>query len=384
MGGTSTDVCRIEDGRPEVGYERSIAGYVCRMPSVAVHTVGAGGGSIAWVDPGGSLRVGPQSAGATPGPAAYGRGGAGATVTDAHLVLGRIDPATRLGGSLALDVDLAAEALAAVGRRIGLDATATATGIVEVVEAHMDRAIRVVSVEQGADPRQATLVAFGGAGGLHATALARGLGMSAVAVPPLAGVFSALGLLMAPLRHDGARSVMITAERPDDFMAAITAVVAGVVRAYTDAHGNAPASTGAVADMRYRGQAHEIPVSLEVGDGYVAACTRFHHLHRKINGFARPADPVEVVTVRAVAEGTPLVGWEDLPTLEEGPAPTPASRSLTFGGREYGATAWQRAQLPAGLAIDGPAVITEDVGTIVLGPGDRATVAADGTLEVAW
>src|SRR5690606_31206489 len=149
MGGTSTDVCRIEDGRPEVAYERTIDGYVCRMPSVAVHTVGAGGGSLAWKDAGGSLRVGPRSASARPGPVAYGLGGTEPTVTDAHVVLGRIDPGARLGGSLPLDADAARQAMEVLGSGFGFEASRAAEGIIEVVEAHMERAIRNVSVEQG-------------------------------------------------------------------------------------------------------------------------------------------------------------------------------------------------------------------------------------------
>jgi N-methylhydantoinase A len=209
MGGTSTDVCRIEGARPEIAYEREVDGYVCRMPSVAVHTIGAGGGSVGWLDAGGSLRVGPRSAGADPGPAAYGMGGTEPTVTDAHIALGRVDPAARLAGSLPLDPEAALQALEVLGQVPGLDPTQTAAGMLEVVEAHMERAIRAVSIEQGADPRRAVLVAFGGAGGLHSSGLARRLGMHAVAIPPYAGVFSALGLLMAPPRLDGARSVLL-------------------------------------------------------------------------------------------------------------------------------------------------------------------------------
>jgi N-methylhydantoinase A len=384
MGGTSTDVCRVEDGRPELGYERSVAGFVCRMPSVAVHTVGAGGGSIAWVDAGGSLRVGPHSAGADPGPASYGRGGSAATVTDAHLLLGRIDPSAPLGGSLALDPSRAASAMETLGREIGLEARAAAAGILEVVESHMERAIRAVSVEQGADPREATLVAFGGAGGLHATPLARRLGMTAAVVPPYAGVFSALGLLMAPARHDGARSVMVTEESGDDLGGHVSAIADEVTEAYSGSHGQAPATVTSVVDMRYRGQSHEIAVPTRTGEGWARVRDRFHELHHVINGFARRRDPVEVVTVRAVAEGTPLIGWGGLPELDEGPLPLPSSQAVVMDGREGRASVWSRAELPAGATIDGPAIIVEDVGTTVLFPGDRGRIDFDGTIEVSW
>ncbi|HSL26897.1 MAG TPA: hydantoinase/oxoprolinase family protein, partial [Acidimicrobiia bacterium] len=183
MGGTSTDVCRIEDGRPEVGAERSIAGIVCRLPSVAVHTIGAGGGSLGWADPGLALRVGPQSAGARPGPASYGQGGRAPTVTDANLAAGRLGSEAEIAGGIVLRAQAALDALARVGATLGLGIDQVAAGIIEVVDALMERAIRNVSVEQGADPRQAPLLAFGGAGGLHASALARRLDMPAVLIP---------------------------------------------------------------------------------------------------------------------------------------------------------------------------------------------------------
>ncbi|MFS8493901.1 MAG: hydantoinase/oxoprolinase family protein [Actinomycetes bacterium] len=382
MGGTSTDVCRIDDGRPEIVYERAIDGYVCRMPSVGVHTVGAGGGSIAWLDQGGSLRVGPHSAGADPGPASYGNGGTEPTVTDAHVVLGRIDPAARLGGSLALHPALAEEALARLGGAMGMDPRRAAAGVLEVVEAHMERAIRRVSVEQGADPRRATLVSFGGAGGLHASALARRLDMAAVAIPPYGGVFSALGLLMAPPRTDVARSALVTDGQRFRQMA--DEVSRQVAADFAATHGAAPVSVERRVDMRYVGQAHEIPVPVADGEAFDAVVDRFHAMHRELNGFARPDDPVEAVTFRATAVGRAQLTWSDLPTVADGPIPEPRRRSVVFGGVEQTAAVWRRHDLPAGSEITGPAVIEEEVGTTVLAPGDRATVLPDGTIEVTW
>jgi N-methylhydantoinase A len=246
-------VCRIDDGRPEVAYERDIDGLPCRLPAVAIHTVGAGGGSISWVDDGGALRVGPHSAGAEPGPACYGRGGTDATVTDANLLLGRLDPTGSLAGTVDLEADAAHQALTALGERAGLDPIATALGIVEVAEAHMSRAIRVVSVEEGADPRDAVLVSFGGAGGLHATSLARGLEMAGVVVPPYAGVFSAFGLLLSPRRTDRARSTPLAEAQAHD-LAAIAASVAA------DARRELPGedvTLSLLLDVRYIGQAHD-------------------------------------------------------------------------------------------------------------------------------
>lgn len=382
MGGTSTDVCRIEGARPEIAYERSVDGYVCRMPSVAVHTIGAGGGSVGWMDAGGSLRVGPRSAGAEPGPAAYGKGGEEPTVTDAHIALGRVDPGRRLAGTLPLDLAAATAALTALGERSEMTALGAATGMLEVVESHMERAIRAVSVEQGADPRQAVLVAFGGAGGLHSSGLARRLGMRSVAVPPYAGVFSALGLLMAPPRLDGARSVLLG--EGADLASAVAAVAAETEERFRSSHRVAPVRMGAMADVRYRGQAHEITVPMPAGAGFGAAAAAFHRLHFEMNGFSRPDDPVEVVTVRAVAEGEPLLGWADLPTVAPGPPPLSRRREVVFEGRALQAEVWQRRHLPAGFELRGPAVIEEEVGTVVLLPGDVAVVADDGTVEVTW
>lgn len=375
MGGTSTDVCRIEGGRPRVDYERRIGGYPARMPSVAVHTVGAGGGSLAWVDAGGALRVGPRSAGANPGPAAYGKGGEGATVTDAQVALGRIHPGSRLGGEVRLDPGAALRALARVGDPLGMGPEQVAAGMIEVVDAHMERAMRAVSVEEGSDPRRATLVAFGGAGGLHAGTLARRLEMERVAIPPHAGVFSALGLLLAAPRLDHARSVLgVPLEDVDAQVRMVGEEAAGE---FGRVHGNRPAQVSAGVDMRYVGQSHEISVPVTPGEPVASVIDRFHRIHADLNGFARRDVPVEVVTFRAAAEGRPRLSWSDLPSLAEGPLPEP-QRS------QGGVAVWQRSRLPAGARLVGPAVIEEPVGTSLLAEGDVAVVAEDGTIEVTW
>jgi N-methylhydantoinase A len=277
MGGTSTDVCRITDGDPEVAFEQRIAGLPNRMPSVAVHTVGAGGGSLAWVDDGGALRVGPRSAGAVPGPAAYGRGGKSPTVTDANLIAGRLADDAALGSSVRLDRTLAQRALMRVGEVLDMSSDAIATGIIEIVESHMERAVRVVSIEQGTDPRGADLVAFGGAGALHATALARRLDMAGVLVPPHAGVFSAFGLLLAPPRSDVVRGVLLS---PGD--RTLGEVVASVITEATRRLTEAPESIDSFADVRYRGQSHEISVPVGVADSWDEVAGRFHDLQRLV------------------------------------------------------------------------------------------------------
>ncbi|HSM00857.1 MAG TPA: hydantoinase/oxoprolinase family protein [Acidimicrobiia bacterium] len=377
MGGTSTDVCRIDGGRPEVGYERSIAGLPCRMPSVAVHTVGAGGGSLAWVDEGGALRVGPQSAGANPGPAAYGRGGTGATVTDADLILGRIGSEALLAGTLALDRSAAAAALERIGGSVGMDARAVANGIVTVVESHMERAIRRVSVEEGADPRRSVLVAFGGAGGLHATALARRLDMAGVLIPAHAGVFSAFGMLLAPPRADVARSVLL--EPGADLSTPLGDIQQEARRRFPDA-----GSIQVVLDVRYRGQSHETSIPYETGEGWSEVATGFHEAHRRRNGFARPDDPIELVTVRAEAVGVPALAWDQVSFAPDGGDADRGSRAVSTGDGDVEATVWWRPSLEPGAEVRGPAVIEEREATTWLGVGERLVVHESGALELSW
>ncbi|HEX6569254.1 MAG TPA: hydantoinase/oxoprolinase family protein [Acidimicrobiales bacterium] len=344
LGGTSTDVCLILDGAPAPAAQREVGGFTVRFPSLDVHSIGAGGGSIARIDAGGALVVGPQSAGADPGPVCYGRGGDQPTVTDANLVAGRI-PAEAAFGGLALDRSAAAGALA----RAGL----TAEGVLAVVDANMERALRAVSVERGVDPRGLALVAFGGAGPLHACSLADALGMPAVVVPARAGVLSAVGLLTAPRRRDLVRSwptphdhsglAAALAGLADEARALVlgglgvsaaadvtgaadaggaeagAAGLGGAAVGAADAGGAATAmSVSTAVDCRYRGQSHELTVPT-VAD--------FHDEHRRRNGYARPGDPVEVVAIRATATRPPVVVGDSLPTphrLQDGEVAGPA------------------------------------------------------------
>jgi N-methylhydantoinase A/oxoprolinase/acetone carboxylase beta subunit len=295
MGGTSTDVCLVVGGGPAPAAEREVAGFMVRFPALDVHTIGAGGGSIARIDPGGALVVGPQSAGADPGPACYGRGGVDATVTDANLVAGRISADAAFGG-LRLDAGAAAGALDHAG--------VTADGVIAVVDANMERALRAVSVERGVDPRGLALVAFGGAGPLHACALAEALGMPAVIVPARAGVLSAVGLLTAPRRRDVVRSW----PSPQDHAGlaeALAMLGTEAARLVGPGGGGAATTIQTAMDCRYRGQSHELTVP-SVGE--------FHDEHRRRNGYARPGEPVEVVALRAAATRPPTVAADDLPT----------------------------------------------------------------------
>jgi N-methylhydantoinase A/oxoprolinase/acetone carboxylase beta subunit len=360
MGGTSTDVCLVLDGAPAPAAQRRVAGFTVRFPSLDVHTIGAGGGSIARIDPGGALVVGPQSAGADPGPACYGRGGERPTVTDANLVAGRI-PARAAFGGLALD-RTAAEA---VLERAGV----TADGVLAVVDANMERALRAVSIERGVDPAGLALVAFGGAGPLHACALADALGMPAVVVPGRAGVLSAVGLLTAPRRRDLVRSW----PTPDDHrdLGPALAALADRARALvagsggSGSQGSPPGATDidvtTSLDCRYRGQSHELTVP------GVAA---FHDEHRRRNGYARPDDPVEVVALRATAVRPPAVAADDLPP-PTGAVPAPVTGPAVVAQPDC--TVWVAEGWVARPGVAGALVLERTAGT---GPegGSRGVV----------
>ena len=315
MGGTSTDVCLVLDGSPSPAAQRSVAGFPVRLPSLDVHTIGAGGGSVARIDAGGALVVGPESAGAEPGPACYGRGGTAPTVTDADLVLGRIPAAAAFPGLGALDVSAARSALSGAG--------VSAAGVVDVVDAAMVQAVRAVTVSRGVDPRALALVAFGGAGPLHACAMAAELDMAAVVVPPRAGVLSAVGLLGSPqqedvvrswpdpLDHEGVAAARFDLARraarrlmgaADDVHARVTLSAATGVA--TVRLGESAVDVELSVDCRYAGQSHEITVP-SVG--------HFEEEHARRNGFSRPGAPIEVVALRASARLAAAVDIGRLP-----------------------------------------------------------------------
>jgi N-methylhydantoinase A/oxoprolinase/acetone carboxylase beta subunit len=329
MGGTSTDVCLIHGGVARRSAERRVGGLPLRLPQLDIHTVGAGGGSIAWIDPGGALRVGPQSAGADPGPACYGRGGGRPTVTDANLILGRLDPEVPLAGDLRLDVAAAHAAMEAVAEPFA-DVRAAAEGVVAVANAEMVRAIGVVSVEQGHDPRELELVAFGGAGPLHACEVADSLGMAAVVVPAAGGVLSALGIAAGERRRSTVQSVMAPLER--------------FVTEFPDPP-RAPrgGSVEVECELRYRGQAHELTVTLRPRSTLAG---RFHARHRERYGFDDPAAEIEVTSVRtsvvAPGAGYELDRADPVPAVR-GPASVPLE----------GATLWIAAGWTARRGEDG-------------------------------
>jgi N-methylhydantoinase A len=289
MGGTSCDVCVVDDGEVQEQSAGEVAGRPLALPMLAVHTVGAGGGSIAWRDPGGALRVGPQSAGADPGPACYGRGGTEPTVTDANAMLGRVK---QLAGGVTLDRDAAAQAINTLAAELGLDARATAEGIVRVANAEMVRALRVVTVERGIDPRRYALIAFGGAGPLHAAAVADELGIDTVLCPRASGVLAALGLVISPRRRDVQRTVMVRGDRPD-----VEPIIAELGERAREELGEPDAELEATYELRYAGQAFELAIRAEPGELREA----FEAVHQERYGYRDPDGELELVTVRVSA-----------------------------------------------------------------------------------
>ena len=324
MGGTSCDVALVRDGAPARTSETVIAGHPLHLPMLDVATVSAGGGSIAWADSGGALRVGPQSAGARPGPAAYGLGGDRPTVTDANVVLGRLPADAPLGGRIALDADAARAAVAGLAAELGMEVEACAEGILEVAVQEMVRALRLVSVERGEDPREAALIAFGGAGPLHACAVADELGVRRVVAPPAAGVLAALGLVMAGERRDYVQTVLARVDAGDD-LAALLAPLAERARAELPGAARcAPRPTAATSARATRSRSTG---TRRAPEGELAAA--FHDAHAARYGDAEPGRPVEAVSLRLAAERP----GADPRTCPSGPGPAGAGAGGDPDGR---------------------------------------------------
>jgi N-methylhydantoinase A len=383
VGGTSTDVTLIAAGRPATTAEGDIDGLPFAVTTTDIHTIGAGGGSLAWRDAGGALRVGPRSAGAVPGPACYGRGGTEPTVTDANVVLGRLDPDVRLGGTMPMAPDLALAAITRLADTLGLEPIACAEGIVRVTDAQMAKALRVVSVERGRDPRSFDLVPFGGAGPLHQAALAEELGCRRVLVPPNPGVLSALGLLAAPVTVDQARSRVVAADDLADAELAsgwheLTDRAAAVL-AEQDVE---VAATRRSADLRYRGQAFELEVPAPAGRADVPALVAaFHAAHHERYGYDQPEAPVEVVTLRVRLEGpAPTLPLERLRGGGDVDGATRAIHEVVLEGRRLEARIVDRHALGAGAVIRGPAVVVGLDATCWVAPWQRGEVEDHGTL----
>jgi len=377
MGGTSTDVSLCQGGEPTIGRETTIGQFHIKVPSVDVHTVGAGGGSIAHVPQlTRALRVGPESAGADPGPAAYGKGGTAPTVTDANVVVGHLPPRL-IGGEMELDPEAARTAVAQVADAIGLSVDQAAEGILAIVNENMAGALRVISVQRGHDPREFALVAFGGAGPLHANAVAELMGSFPVIVPPSPGLLCALGDLVADFRSEFAQTLIrLTREASAVEVERILDELEGRARAWMDAESIAAErqSVTFVADMRYHGQGYEIPVPLErdvaVLDG------RFNALHEQLYGFRMPDTASEIVNLRAIGAG--VRPSPELPRAGRGDADAAAAIAdrgeILFRGERRPTPVYDRAALRPGHRLAGPAIVTEFDSTTVVLPGYAAEV----------
>ncbi len=386
MGGTSTDVCLIA-GEPGATSLGTVAGHPVRTPMIDIHTVGAGGGSIAWRDAGGALRVGPASAGADPGPACYGRGGP-ATVTDAHLHLGHLDPDRPLGGSVRLDGAAALGALEPLAASLGLSLDRAAQGILDVAAATMARAVRVISLHRGHEPADFALLAFGGAGGLHAAALAESLGISRCVVPAASGMFSAFGMVISDVMRESARTVMrdASALTPADLLALSAPLQESCAR---DLAADGVDSTRIVwrlgLDLRYRGQSHELTVP---GSGdWVGA---FHADHLRRFGFHCPDEPVELVTIRltGIARVEPIEIPAAAGATRTGARRPAARRTIVWRGDRLEAEMLEREDLgiidPDGTTgnTNGPLLILDPGATTLVPPGWSAARDGHGHLHL--
>jgi len=395
VGGTSTDVCLVENGQPLIARQRDFHGFPVRFPMLDVHSVGAGGGSIAWVDDGGFLQVGPQSAGADPGPACYDHGGVLPTVTDANVILGRLPPDALLGGRMPIRADLARRAIAErIARPMGLALEEAAQGVLTILNENLMQAIRVISVEKGFDPRRFTLVAFGGGGPLLASMLARELGIETVMVPAHPGLLCAHGLLVADVRSDFSLSRLADLRK-----AGAQGVNAGFadlkhsVDAWFELERIEPAqrSVERALDLRYAGQSHELTVPVQREDfresDLPALVARFREEHVRVYGYA-PDGPVQIVTYRITAR-TPVAGQAGA----AGAAPFSAPGNARTGVRRVhfresagfvDCPIYDRTRLLPGAGVVGPAILEQmDTTTVVL-PGQVATVQADGNMLLTF
>jgi N-methylhydantoinase A len=395
MGGTTAKVGLIQDGQPSVTKDynvgghagagiggMSLSGYPVRTPVVDLVEIGAGGGSIAWVDSGGLLRVGPRSAGADPGPVCYRRGGVEPTVTDANVVLGRLNPGYFLGGEMGLDIDGARVAIEErCAKPLGLDVTAAAYGIVEIANAAMVNALNLISVQRGYDPRDFVLVGFGGAGPVHANAIARDAEMPTLLIPRSPGIFSATGLLTTDLKRDAATTIMRRLDELDPAEAEATFVeleAAGRTELQNEGVADDAIEFVRQIDLRYVGQSYEL--TIPAGDGLLE---RFHAEHDRTYGFAAPEEPVEAVSLRLTSVGR--IAKPPARKLDAGGAPEPKERRPVYYAEADGyvdCPIYDRYALPAGARLAGPAIVEEFDSTTVVHPGFSVSVDETGNLII--
>ncbi|MFO0972925.1 MAG: hydantoinase/oxoprolinase family protein [Phycisphaerae bacterium] len=382
MGGTSTDVALLDDRLP-FSAQSALDGWPIRAPQIAIHTVGRGGGSIASVDLAGALAVGPESAGAIPGPACYGRG-TRPTITDANLVLGRLRPDRFLGGAMRLDLQRANVALAPLAAAMGCDLAAAARSVIDVGNAGMEHALQVVSSRCGHDPADYWLLSFGGAGGLHAVALAESLGLPGVLVPPDPGILSASGMVLADSLYDAARSLPLDGVLDLRRLQAVFGELMDLVadRLVRDGHDIDDAVCERLVDVRYVGQAHEITVPLQSQTDAVRLAAPFHAAHQRLFGTSDATEPVEVVTARVRS----VVATQPIPPRPLAPAtavePPVAEWAEVQFDRPQRTAIVSRDQLQAGHCVAGPAIVVEDHATLLVPPSWRARVEPEGHLRV--
>jgi len=388
MGGTSTDVCLVRDLQPLMTADAMVGAFPVKVSQIDMHTVGAGGGSIAWLDVDGSLQVGPRSAGAAPGPAAYGLGGTEPAVTDANVVLGRIGTRRRLGGSIGIDPALARRAVEELALQMNrpLGVEALAEGIVTIAVARMTSAIREISIQRGHDPRDFTLIAFGGAGPMHALAMADEIGIPRVLVPRHPGNFSALGLLAADIKHDDVRTRVGPLREQLPALRLAFAEMETAARQQLEREGFAPDRQKLLRslDLRYRGQAFELNIPTAVTELQLDRIEAdFHRQHRDTYGHSNPTAAIELVNARLTAYG--LVP-KPAPARHLAPGANLESalderRPVWFEGRPHDCPVWDRDRLPEGVVLSGPAIVEEFGATTVVPPGWRGTMDAHGNLR---
>lgn len=377
MGGTSCDVCVVDGGAVQERSTGEVAGRPLALPMLAVHTVGAGGGSIAWRDAGGALRVGPRSAGADPGPACYGRGGTEPTVTDANLVLGYLSTEAPLGGGVELDRQAAEDAVGGLAKELGLDLLACAEGIRRVAAAEMIRALRVVTVQRGIDPRGYALMAFGGAGGLHAAQIADELGIDTILCPRASGVLAALGLVVSPRRRDLQRSVLLSGDRLT--AEAIEQEVKALGERAREAMHEPDAELNVVFELRYRGQSFELPISGSTSAEPDELREAFESEHEERYGYRDTEQELELVTIRVTATAAgvdvALAGSDEQAELNR------STREATLGGEAVG-LAVVGGIPPPGTDIEGPAVVELPESTLLVPADWTGEVDDTGTIRL--
>lgn len=391
MGGTSLDTALIEKGRPQYTTMSEIEGSPIKLPMIEMHTIGSGGGSIAWIDAGGALRVGPQSAGAMPGPVCYDKGGEEPTVTDANVILGRINPGYILDGKMKMNPEKARRVMKEkIADPLGLTVEEAAEGILKVVNANMIRGIRVISIEKGHDPRNFSLVAFGGAGPVHAVDIGAELGSKEIVIPPNPGITCAMGMLMADVRHDYVQTVLSNvAQLGLDEANAVIGQLASEAKKELAKEGFADGDIRlqVALDLRYLRQAYEIDVPVEglalTPELVERAVRDFHVLHNKVYGFSREEETVELVNIRLTAIGAiPKISFDKTGNGVRAELKPVQARNVFFGGRFVETPVYNRSGLGAETVVEGPAVVEQLDSTIVVYPGQRAVTDAFGNLII--